>query len=336
MENTSLATTAQIFRKLLELNGLDAVRLFEESGLSPSVSDDPNARIPIKVADALIVRAAALITDEAWGIKAARCWHPSNLGVLGLAWFASSTLRTGLQRLIRYWHILGDRATTRLVDAPDGPQFIYEITGVDPLIEALCADLVLSVVLDMCRMNAEEPLKPMQVTLRRKLPTNPDHWDHFFGCSVTFGAPHNSFTLTTSAADRALSTSNRPLAGVLDNLLAEQLGKLARADIVSRCKAEFVEQLVSGEPSAEDIAQHLHMSERTLQRKLSEVNTSYKKLLDDTKHEMALRLIGDSTKSITDITFLLGFSGQSSFNRAFKRWTGLSPTAFRRRSASTS
>jgi AraC-like DNA-binding protein len=123
-----------------------------------------------------------------------------------------------------------------------------------------------------------------------------------------------------------LPTANRPLAGVLDGMLTEQLAKLTKDDVVSRCKAQFLEQLASGEPSAEDIAQRLNMSSRTLQRKLAEANTTYLKLVDDCRRDLALRYITDPDKSITDITFLLGFSSQSAFSRAFRRWTGSSPT----------
>jgi AraC-like DNA-binding protein len=161
-------------------------------------------------------------------------------------------------------------------------------------------------------------------------------WNDFYGCKVEFGAAENSFTLSRTDVDRILPTANRPLAGVLDGLLTEQLAKLTRDDVVSRCKVAFLEQLSSGEPSAEDVARQLHMSNRTLQRKLSEAGTSYQKLVDDTRRDLALRYIEDAGKSITDITFLLGFSGHSTFSRAFKRWTGTSPSDYRQRAAPSS
>lgn len=151
---------------------------------------------------------------------------------------------------------------------------------------------------------------------------------------MDFGAAENSFTLSGADVDRILPTANRPLAGVLDKLLTEQLARLSRNDVVSRCKAEFLEQLSSGEPAAEDIAQRLYMSSRTLQRKLAEAGTSYQKLVDDARRDLALRYIDDPANSITDITFLLGFSGHSTFSRAFKRWTGATPTAYRQRRSS--
>ncbi|MDH4149896.1 MAG: AraC family transcriptional regulator [Betaproteobacteria bacterium] len=335
MAHTGLRSIAHIFKSLLEINGLDAARLLKDAGLEANTSDDPNARSPIKAADALLIRAASLIPDEAWGLKAARCWHPGNLGVLGHAWLASDTLKAGLTRMARYWHIVGSRAEASVDETNEGCRFTYHLETDEPVLAALLPDIALSVTLSMCRTNAGDTLRPVQVTLRRARPADAGPWESFYGCKVQFGAKDSSFTLAKSDADRPLPTANRPLAGVFDSLLTEQLAKLSKSDVVSRCKAEFLQQLASGESNADDIAQRLHMSPRSLQRKLAEVETTYKQLVDETRRDLALGYIADRTKSITDITFLLGFSGQSAFTRAFKRWTGLSPTDYRDRHSAT-
>jgi AraC-like DNA-binding protein len=78
------------------------------------------------------------------------------------------------------------------------------------------------------------------------------------------------------------------------------------------------------------------MSRRTLQRKLADAETTYLKLVDDTRRDLALRYIEDPRRSITDITFTLGFSQHSAFTRAFKRWTGVAPTEYRAKAAAAS
>ena len=87
--------------------------------------------------------------------------------------------------------------------------------------------------------------------------------------------------------------------------------------------------MTSGEISEEEIARDLHMSRRSLQRRLAEADAGYQSLVDDTRRDMALRYIQDPAKSATDITFLLGYSQQSGFSRAFRRWTGMSPSEYR-------
>src|SRR5262245_12134770 len=96
---TFLATMGQVLVRLIEMHGIDAPALLREVGVDPATLRDPGARISSDSADQLIARAAAGISDPGFGLRAARCWHPSNLGALGHAWLTSSTLRTGLQRL---------------------------------------------------------------------------------------------------------------------------------------------------------------------------------------------------------------------------------------------
>ena len=332
MNHTGLLSTAQIWTKLFQGNGIDAMHLWREVGVPAELMQDgPLARAPLKYLDAAIVRVAARIPEEGWGLKMAHCWHPGNLGVLGHAWLASSTLRTGLTRLARYWRIVGTRAQIGLHDSHGGLTFSYALAVDEPAVAWNTPDCWLALVLDMCRVNAETRICPVKASLRRPQPANPQAWNDFYGCPVHFAAAENSFTLSAADVDRVLPTSNHPLAGVLDGMLTEQLAKLSKDDVVSRCKAEFLEQLSSGEPSADDIAQRLHMSSRTLQRKLSAAGTNIQKLADECRRDLALRYIDDAGCSITDITFLLGFSGQSTFSRAFRRWTGVSPSEYRQR-----
>ncbi len=328
---TSLASTTQIYHKLLDRYGLDASRFLREAGLDLDLPENSDARVPVKALDALLMHAAEQIQDEAWGLQAARCWHPGNLGVLGHAWLASATLRTGLMRVVRYWRIIGERTVTHVEDTAEGCKFSYALDHAHPVVAGVLSDCILSVALDMCRTNAGSEIIPLQVTLKRSRPADPEPWAGFFGCAVEFGSGENGFTLSSADATRPLPTSNRPLMGVFDHLLAEQLAKLSEDDVVSRARAVFLEHLASGEPSGEEIARRLNMSRRTLQRKLAEAETTYQQLVDDTRREMALRYIDDRRLTLTDITFLLGFSGQSAFTRAFKRWTGASPSEYRNR-----
>lgn len=332
---TFLATMGQVFVRLVEMHGVDARALLREAGVDPAALRDPGARIPSNAGDVVAARAAALIPDPAFALRAARCWHPSNLGALGHAWLTSSTLRTGLQRLERYSRILGERAQFKLTKTAEGLRFTYDHRRRDPVLQAIGADFALSLIVDMCRMNYGASLRPMEVRLGRAKPGDAEPWKHYYGCPIHFGAREDSFLLSPRVADEALPSANRQLAGTLDSILEGQLAALDRNNIPARCKATLLEQMTSGEISEAGMAKALHMSRRTLQRKLADAELSYQKLVDDTRRDLALRYLDDPRKSVTDITFLLGFSGQSAFTRAFKRWTGVSPTAYRAQRTTT-
>ena len=328
---TFLATMGQVFVRLAEMYGVDARALLREAGVDPALLHDPDARIPSSVADAVFAKAATLIPDPAFGLRAARCWHPSNLGALGHAWLASSTLRAGLQRLERYSRLLGEKASITIVESHGGLRVGYDHRRRDPLLQSIGTDFVLSLIVDMCRVNYGASLRPLDVWLTRVKPADTDPYRHFFGCPVHFGAARDGFLLASRIADEPLPTANRRLAGALDDMLIGELAGRDRDNIPARCRSTLLDQLTSGEFSEAQMARQLHMSRRTLQRKLAESNTSYQKLVDDTRRDLALRYMEDPRKTITDVTFLLGFSGQSAFTRAFRRWTGMSPTAFRER-----
>jgi AraC-like DNA-binding protein len=326
---TFLATMGQVFVRVVEMHGIDANALLREAGVDPALLRDPAARIPSTIWDAVGAKAAALIPDPAFGLRAARSWHPSNLGALGHAWLASSTLRTGLERLQRYSRILGEKAQLKITDTRDGLRLTYDHRRRDPILRAIGTDFALSLVLDMCRMNYGATLRPMEVRLSRVRVGDTEPYRHFYGCPIHFETNEDSFLLSRRVADEPLPTANRQLAGTLDSILTSQLAALDRDNIPARCKSSLLEEITSGEVSEEDMARRLHMSRRTLQRKLAESNTTYQKLVDDTRRDLALRYMEDPRNSITDVTFLLGFSGQSAFTRAFNRWTGMSPTAYR-------
>jgi len=105
---TFLASTGRILLRLLELHGIDGEKFVRAGGYSPDVFRDASARLPSKAVDAAALGAAALIPSPGFALESARCWHPSDLGALGFAWLASSTLRTALGRLERYCLILGE------------------------------------------------------------------------------------------------------------------------------------------------------------------------------------------------------------------------------------
>jgi AraC-like DNA-binding protein len=326
---TFLATTGQIFLKLLEMHGIDAERFVREGGYAPDVFRDPSARLPTSAVDKAVKAVAARIGDPAFALRAARCWHPSNLGALGHAWLASSTLRTALQRLERYNRILSEKATYRLRESPGGVRLVFDHGRQDLTFGALGADYALSILVDMCRMNFGASLRPLEVTLRRPTPEEPAPWEQFYGGRILFGAAQDSLLFARRDVDLPLPVSNRVIAGTLDTILVQQLAELDRSNVPARCKAALLERLSGGDAPEADIAKVLHMSRRTLQRKLAEADLTYQQLMDDTRRDLALRYIGDSTKTITEITFLLGFSGQSAFTRAFRRWTGSSPSDYR-------
>lgn len=326
---TFLATMGLMVLRLVELHDIDSRAFVRQLGISLPTVPNPAARLPSTLVDEAFSKAARLITDPAFALRAGECWHPSNLGTLGYAWLSSKSLRTALKRMERYSRILGQKSSLQCVDTDDGLRLVYDHgRGISPVGDVL-ADFSLSLTAAMCRTNYGPGLTFSSVHFRRSKPIDPAPYEKLFGCRVRFSMPDDSLALNNEYADKPLPTMNLELARMFDAILADQLAELDSTDLANRCKEYLLHELTSGEPSEQKMAAAMCMSRRTLQRKLGECGLTYKELLDRTRHELALRYLDNPNNSVTDITFLLGFSEQSAFSRAFKRWSGKAPTAYR-------
>ena len=223
---TTLATVGQIITGVLDMYGLDSSAMLKRHGIDPALLSNPDARIPSSAWDAVTREAADYIPDPAFGLLAARCWHPSNLGALGYAWLTSSTLRTALGRLVRYWHLIGEASSARFEDSSSGLMLVVERQAPDPATNEIVVDFAMSLVMDMCRMNAGSTLRPVTIHMRRPRPKDRSPYRRFYGCAVHFDADEDRITLSYRDVDRALPTSNRQIAATMDRILVERLAEL--------------------------------------------------------------------------------------------------------------
>src|SRR5262245_6169083 len=210
--DTALASMGQTFRRLLEMHGLDAVHIAHQAGVDLAKVPAPTERVAVDKIDAMLRVAIPLIRDPAFGLQAARCWHPAHIGVLGHAWLSSDTLRTGLERLARYHRLVGERGVTTLDITRRGVKVCFRANRGDPAkvpVAAVFVDVAMAVLLDMCRMNAGAALRPVAASLRRLEPEESEVYERFFGCPVRFHAEENAFVLSAPDADRPLPSANR-------------------------------------------------------------------------------------------------------------------------------
>jgi len=326
---STLATIWLIMLRLVEEHGIDPEQFRTTLGIAPETLRDVRARLPSRLADLAFALAAAQIGDEAFALRAARCWHPSNLGTMGYAWLSSRTLHTGLKRMERFSRILGSRLSYRCAEDDDGIRLGFDHGRGDAAIGPLLTDFALSILIAMCRVNAGQQMRPARVHLRRARPANPEPWHAFFGCPIAFGEPADAFLLSSEVANAPLPSANIPLANTFDAILTEQLAGLFDDDLVSRCKTHVLQHLTSGAPSVLAVARTLGLSQRSLQRRLADLGLTFQGVVDETRHELARRYLDDPARSVTEITFLLGFSEQSAFTRAFRRWSGMAPSTYR-------
>src|SRR5262245_38197032 len=140
--DTGLASMGQTIRRLLEMHGLDALQIADRAGVDLAKVPTPNERVPIDKIDALLRVAIPLMHHPAFGLQAARCWHPAHLGVLGHAWLSSDTLRTGLERVTRYFRLVGERGLTKMDITKRGVKVCFWAKRGDPAVVTVAAGVV--------------------------------------------------------------------------------------------------------------------------------------------------------------------------------------------------
>jgi AraC-like DNA-binding protein len=328
---SNMASLLLILWNILESYEIDPEPLFQKTSLNSELMKQSRGRYRIDNIDHVWRKAAETIDDPCFGLKAAEVWHPSNLGALGYAMLASNSLRTSLERLVRYLGFLSDEDVMELDETEEGLRLTLVLCqrNVD---KSEQNDAALALILSMCRMNYIENLAPVSVTLIHPKPNCSARFFEYFRSPVLFEAPTYSFTLPIEAVDKILPGSHPQLAELNDQIMIKYLAKLDQDHITQKAKATIVDQLPSGSVTDETVARSLYMSSRKLQRQLKRAGTTFNTLLNEIRRDLAQKYLREEDTSMTEIAFLLGFSESSAFSRAFKRWMGVSPTTYRKAS----
>ena len=326
MSATYLLSPLVSLWKIFLAYGHDPKPIFSQEGVDYEMILTPGKRIPFRVIDNLWTRATDLIEDPCFGLRTTEFWHPSAGNTLGYACIASSTLREALIRLQRFAHMISGNAEVHLDETAKG----LTLTLSDKLKHPARMDFVMANIMTAARFNYGEDLSPVEVCFIHPKPSCAEKHASFFKAPVHFSAESDSITFATEVVDMRLPSGNPQLALINDHITVKYLAKLDEEDIVHRVKAAIIDHLPSGKVTHEKISDSLAISIRSLQRKLQQNGTTFRKVLDSTREDLAKQYVEDLNVDLTETAFLLGFSEHSAFSRAFKRWTGLSPKEIRK------
>jgi len=328
MSLTHFAPATNLLWKYLESVGINPEPLYKKAGIAPELLCDPNARISVSKVDKLWGLAAAVIEDPCFAVDMADFWHPSQIGALGYAWLASSTLRRAFKRADRYIHVVTEDINLELIDTPAGLKVNVDLEdSVFTLPQH--HELVLIILMHMCRFNFGDELVATQVLMAHPESDCSQKTRDYFRTDIQFDAEQPSLTIARADADLLLPSANKQIALMHDELLMKYLIEIKQGDIVQQVKSIILENLPDGTVTDKLVASQLNLSERSLQRRLKEHQTTFRFLLESVREMVAKQYIKNPMNRMSDIAFLLGFSEQSAFSRAFKKWTGKSPVEYR-------
>lgn len=328
-EITTICTLPALIEQTLASEGHDPAPLFTTAGISTNDCHDPNARISMVKTQKLWRLAVAATGNPAFGLVVARHFQPAALHGLGFAWLASDTLHDALGRLVRYSHLINVLPEFRLENGKDTVDLVFTLPDLGPDFAYAATDAGLAVFLRMCQITAGTDIMPVHVATQRPEPADTSAYTDVFGPSIEYRAPAHRLSFDATLVNSLLATANPELARINDQTVIDYLARYQRDSLTMQVRAKIIERLPDGRPSQEDIAHTLHTSLRSLQRRLKNEETNYTSLMNETQQELAIQYVRDSSRTLGEIAYLLGFSEPSNFTRAFKRWTGKSPGEFR-------
>jgi AraC-like DNA-binding protein len=299
-------------------------------GTSPSVLEDVNGWIPVDVMARAWQLVPAWSGDPDFGMHAAEKATTGTYGALEYATLSSTSLDDALKRAVRYYHVLGAMSDPVVVERGPRTHLILKPRLAIPAGDARhFVEHFFALLVTRARQLAEQGLTLLHARFVHAAPGNTTEHARIFGPAVEFGARENEIVVDRARLSVPLRTANPALLEPLEAAAASVLRR-ADEDIVARTRAVVPEVLKAGEPGLMAVARRLGIGARTLQRRLGQQGGSYASIVDDVRRDLAQREVAAGDKSFGEIAFLLGFSQASAFDRAFRRWTGSTPSAYRR------
>ena len=248
----------------------------------------------------------------------------------GLAWKSAPTLQDSFARAERYGRMLTSVSTYELETGPLTNFFIHHRAGTPCAGMGISNEQTLAAIMAIAREVVSLPFTPKAVHFKHSRPRALSAHEDYFGCRIIHGSDKDALELTRDALDIPNRLGDPGLSAFFDTHLEKELAELEHdMGLEQRVRIQITQSLSGGIPTLHDIALRLGMSARSLQRRLSERGYTFQNLIDASRRELAERLLANTEYSLAEIAFLTGFSEQSAFTRAFRRWAGQTPRNYR-------
>ncbi|RZJ12710.1 MAG: AraC family transcriptional regulator [Acidovorax sp.] len=329
---TSSAAWVRGIADMFAAEGLPAADLCTEAGIDLPALQQQHTRVDVDRVSRLWEAAAARYGQPGLGLARDLAARYGNVDLVGYALASGPNLLIGFEHLQRHMALISDATTFEMQRDPRGQGHWLAISHIGasrPIPRQRIEFAVLTLFMLCCWLTRRD-LVPQAVELTTAPPHDDDaRYRAAFGLLPRFGQPANRFLLADADLLAPIPTHNPSLWALHERMVESELDQLGQTLASTRVRTEIARVLHLGEPRREDIAARLHLTDRTLQRRLQAESVSYQQLLDDTRCELARQHLSDARRSLGEIADLLGFADQSNLFRACKRWFGMPPGQYR-------
>jgi len=317
-----LLNMAEYLRRLK----LPVKSLFDEAGVSFQSLMYFNTRYPQDGVTKLWELVEQRTKNEEIGFLIGKQINVAGFPVLGFSLISAVDLRDGFDRFLRYQRVIGESANINLTVKGEEAHLSFNFFGDDEPISKHTNDMAIAATVSMIRLLAGDDWQPKEVHFARSKPKKEDDFVAFFKCPISFERNLNSIII--AATDFAPGQNKE---SHFDTVLLAAESKDSQQPVSDLVTMYLQQHIQNHTLNRNQVAEALNMSPRSLQRKLTTEVTSYQTLIDQVREEKSREYLSVQNLSITEIAFLCGFSDPTTFNRAFKRWLGVSPGEYRQR-----
>jgi len=289
---------------------------------------DESLRIHNVGIDRLLIESRLLTGSTVLGFLAADGLQPAMLKAIGFSWLASKTLKEGIDRLAHFSALITDRITIETTFSGDA--FCVLIHGHSPPPVDESIQFAAAVILRMCSLTANREIAPIRVYTKSDVISEKDksHLKNYIDCEIVFNASCYQIDFNKDELVKPLISYCKEMTNELDEYLIKKLATYRSTPLSSKVINSILSFIGSEEITQKRIAEYLNMTPKNLQRNLSKENTNFSSLLRKARVKLATSYLENHHYSVKKTAFLLGYIDESSFTKAFKRWSGKSPTEF--------
>lgn len=297
-------------------------------GIGPELFGNPEARVPNHLVMRLLEQNVAATGDPTLGLRAAALVDPADADVLEHAARACPTLGDAMACTARYFRLMNEAAEITI--SPEGDNVVWRYRPTDGVrMPPAANDFVVASSLGFSRRNAAVYEPPVEVRLMHERPSYAEEYRKAFEAPVRFGASANMIVLRKERLAVPMLRANQRARQAFELHAEQLLEKLRRSDTTAGRVREEVAHQLSTTVSMRVTAKRMGMSVATLRRRLEGEGATFAGIVDEIRRDLAARYLNEQTLTVSEVAFLLGFSSGAAFHRAFRRWTGASPAAYR-------
>jgi AraC-like DNA-binding protein len=313
---------------VLKSLGSDPAQVFSRARVDPALFDDPDQSISLAVLGRLVRKCVASTGCEHFGLLVGERGGQSSLGLIGLAVRDSANVEVALRRLGTYLHLYHGGQVLNLDVSDDVATLGYAIhqPGVEAVdqIEDGALAIFFKVMRDLCGAN----WLPLEVRFAHRRPASLQPFVDVFHTTLRFNAEQSALVFSANWLHRRLPEVDSDLQRLLRREI-DVLEATNGTDFQQRVRGVLRTALLTGHGSADQVAGMFSMHRRTLSRRLAECGTNFAALADDARFEIAKHMLADTTMDVGQIAAALDYAEASAFTRAFRRWSGTTPAAWR-------